>query len=190
MIERQLFERAQAGDEQALSVLLDRHNPLVYHVCRKWMLPGVEAEDKFEIGRLALWKSIMRFDLSRGLRFSTFATHVMENEMNRVRISQNAVKRRADREAISIETPLHADTTVTLADKLAMRAAAVEDTDAENAADRVEDLLARVGDRERQLLEARLEGLTLAEAGLLMGVSAQRAQQLFARIGDRYRSAA
>lgn len=190
MTERQLFERAQAGDERALSVLLDRHSGLVYFVCRKWMLPGVETEDKFEIGRLALWKSIMRFDLSKGFRFSTFATHVIANEMNRTRIAQNAAKRRVDCETISIETPLYEGAAVTLADTLAMQAAAAEDTDAANAAERVEDLLARVGPRERELLEARLEGLPLSEIGLRMGISGARVQQLFARIGDRYKSAA
>lgn len=187
--ERLFFERAQAGDEHAVSRLLKCHRGLVYMVVNKWHLPGVEYEDKVAIGQGALWKAIMGFDVSRGFRFSTLATTCIANEMRKTLISQQALVRRANLEARSLEEPLGPDGDFTLADLLANRSP-VEDAGASRAAERFADLLARVGPREREVLEARLGGASMAEVGAQLGISAQRVQRISARIAKRYQLAA
>ena len=74
----ELWKKCQSGDDLARDQLLLRHLQLVHHVVRQLMRSGhldAEFDDLVSAGTIGLIKAIENFDLSRGLAFSTFATH-------------------------------------------------------------------------------------------------------------------
>lgn len=74
----ELWQAYQSGDGSARDQLLLRHLQLVHHVARQLMRSGhleADFDDLVSAGTIGLIKAIENFDLSRGLAFSTFATH-------------------------------------------------------------------------------------------------------------------
>lgn len=74
----ELWQAYQSGDGAARDQLLLRHLQLVHHVARQLMRSGhleADFDDLVSAGTIGLIKAIENFDLSRGLAFSTFATH-------------------------------------------------------------------------------------------------------------------
>jgi RNA polymerase sigma-B factor len=70
--------RAEARDG-----LVTLHLPLVEHCARRFRNRGEPFEDLVQVGTIGLIKSIDRFDLERGVEFSTYATPTIIGEIKR-----------------------------------------------------------------------------------------------------------
>jgi RNA polymerase sigma-B factor len=71
-------ERLEARDG-----LVRLHLPLVEHCARRFRNRGEPFEDLVQVGTIGLIKSIDRFDLDRGVEFSTYATPTIIGEIKR-----------------------------------------------------------------------------------------------------------
>ncbi len=87
-----LIERLRAGDKQAREVLIERNLGLVHHIVKRFLGRGVETEDLFQIGTIGLMKAIDKFDLSFGVRFSTYAVPLISGEIKRFLRDDGPVK--------------------------------------------------------------------------------------------------
>lgn len=82
--ERELLRRyLQDGDLDARRTLVERLMPLVRSLARRYDNRGELLEDLEQVGSLGLLKAIERFDLTRDLRFSTFAVPTILGEIRR-----------------------------------------------------------------------------------------------------------
>jgi RNA polymerase sigma-B factor len=63
--------------------LVTLHLPLVEHCARRFRNRGEPFEDLVQVGTIGLIKSIDRFDLGRGVEFSTYATPTIIGEIKR-----------------------------------------------------------------------------------------------------------
>lgn len=70
---KELFEKTQAGDEEAREKLIKGNLRLVLSVIRRFYGRGENADDLFQIGCVGLIKAIDNFDLSLNVQFSTYA---------------------------------------------------------------------------------------------------------------------
>jgi RNA polymerase sigma-B factor len=73
----------QASHEDAREGLVHLHLPLVEHCARRFRNRGEPYEDLVQVGTIGLLKSIDRFDLERGVEFSTYATPTIIGEIKR-----------------------------------------------------------------------------------------------------------
>lgn len=71
--EYRLIEQAQAGDENARNELVEKNLRLVVSVATSYYR-HLPLEEKIAEGNLGLFEAIERFDLTSGLKFSTYAT--------------------------------------------------------------------------------------------------------------------
>lgn len=71
------------GDVLAREQLIEQHLPLVRMLARPYCRRGEPLEDLVQIGTIGLIKAIDRFDLSRGVAFSTYATPTIVGEIRR-----------------------------------------------------------------------------------------------------------
>ncbi|HEX8551617.1 MAG TPA: sigma-70 family RNA polymerase sigma factor [Abditibacteriaceae bacterium] len=72
----------RAGDREALRHhLILAHAPLVEHCARAFAASGEPIEDLVQEGTIGLIKAVDRFDPSKGVRFSTYACHLISGEM-------------------------------------------------------------------------------------------------------------
>ncbi len=73
----------QAARTTARDELVHLHLPLVEHCARRFRNRGEPFEDLVQVGTIGLLKSIDRFDLERGVEFSTYATPTIIGEIKR-----------------------------------------------------------------------------------------------------------
>ena len=78
-----LIARSQAGESEAREVLIENNLGLVRHIVKRFAGRGYELEDLFQIGAIGLIKAIDKFDLSLGLKFSTYAVPMITGEIKR-----------------------------------------------------------------------------------------------------------
>jgi RNA polymerase sigma-B factor len=86
---RELFLRISQlpeGDEERLRIrseLVELHLPLVEYLARRFRNRGEWLDDLTQVATIGLIKSIDRFDLERGVEFSTYATPTIVGEIKR-----------------------------------------------------------------------------------------------------------
>lgn len=78
-----LIEAAQANDEEAKKILIEKNMGLIHHILKRFTGRGYDMEDLFQIGCIGMLKAIERFDLSLGLCFSTYAVPMIAGEIRR-----------------------------------------------------------------------------------------------------------
>ena len=81
---RELFAQLAAGADPAVrDELVRMHLPLVEYLARRFRNRGEPLEDLVQVATIGLIKSIDRFDLDRGVEFSTYATPTIVGEIKR-----------------------------------------------------------------------------------------------------------
>jgi RNA polymerase sigma-B factor len=86
---RRLFERLHElpeGDPERQRIrdqLVEMHLPLVEYLARRFRNRGEWLDDLIQVATIGLIKSIDRFDLERGVEFSTYATPTIVGEIKR-----------------------------------------------------------------------------------------------------------
>lgn len=87
-----LIARSQAGERDAREVLIEKNLGLVHHIVKRFANRGYDLEDLFQIGTIGLMKAIDKFDLSLGLKFSTYAVPMITGEIKRFLRDDGMVK--------------------------------------------------------------------------------------------------
>jgi len=104
MDEQELLNRYhEHGDLSARQELVEQMLPLVRTLARRYVNRGEPLEDLIQVGCVGLIKAVDRFDVSRELRFSTFAVPTILGEIKRhfrdrawsVRVSRGIQERNA-----------------------------------------------------------------------------------------------
>ena len=81
---RELFRRfKEEGDAEARDQLIVNHLNLVRFLASKFKNRGESIDDLVQVGTIGLIKAIDRFDPSRGLEFTTYATPTIMGEIKR-----------------------------------------------------------------------------------------------------------
>ena len=86
---RALFHELQSypeGDDRrqrARDALVEQHLALVEHLARRFRNRGEPYDDLVQVATIGLIKSVDRFDLERGVEFSTYATPTIVGEIKR-----------------------------------------------------------------------------------------------------------
>ena len=78
-----LIQKAHEGDEAARAQLVEKNVGLVWSIVKRFYGRGVDPEDLFQIGSIGLLKAIDKFDMSFGVRFSTYAVPMITGEIKR-----------------------------------------------------------------------------------------------------------
>lgn len=87
--ERELLDELAGLDaldprrEDVRDELVTMHLPLVRHIARKYRDRGEDLEDLVQVGTMGLIKAVDRFEVDRGLEFSTYATPLILGEVRR-----------------------------------------------------------------------------------------------------------
>ena len=81
---RYLFEELRkTGDPALREELAKLHLPLVEYLAKRFKDRGEPLDDLVQVGSVGLLKAIDRFDLERGVEFSTYATPTIVGELKR-----------------------------------------------------------------------------------------------------------
>jgi RNA polymerase sigma-B factor len=85
----ELFDELRAADTsptdrlRVRGELVELHLPLVEHCARRFLHRGEPLDDLVQVGTIGLIKAVDRFEVERGLEFSTYATPTILGEIKR-----------------------------------------------------------------------------------------------------------
>ncbi len=79
--DEEIISEIKAGDEKALTYLLNKYKELVNIKVGKYFLIGAEKEDIVQEGMIGLYKAIKNFDKSKQNTFKTFANMCIERQL-------------------------------------------------------------------------------------------------------------
>ncbi len=87
-----LLHRIKEGDKKAEEIFIRGNLRLVLSVLQRFWNRGENPDDLFQVGCVGLIKSIRNFDLSLGLKFSTYAVPMILGEIRRYLRDNNMVR--------------------------------------------------------------------------------------------------
>ena len=88
----QLFLRIKQGDRQARETYIKGNLRLVLSVIKRFTNSNENADDLFQIGCIGLMKAIDNFDISLGVKFSTYAVPMIIGEIRRYLRDNNSIR--------------------------------------------------------------------------------------------------
>ena len=84
MIEQNLFQTYQLNrDVEIRNQIVEKYLYMVEILIRKYLGKGVEYDDLYQVGALALVSAVERFDPDKGFEFSSFATPTILGEIKK-----------------------------------------------------------------------------------------------------------
>lgn len=87
-----LLKKIKQGDKEARNKLISGNLRLVLSVLQKFIGRGENPDDLFQIGCIGLMKAIDNFDISQGVRFSTYAVPMISGELRRYLRDNNPIR--------------------------------------------------------------------------------------------------
>jgi len=105
----ELVKKAQSGDMEAKSTLINQNYPLVKSVIKRYIGKGVEYDDLFQLGCMGFVKAINNFDSKFNVQFSTYAVPMIIGEVKRFLRDDGVVKvsRAIKSQLIQINSYIH-----------------------------------------------------------------------------------
>ena len=75
--------KAQNGDKDALALLVENNQGLIWSVVKRFLGRGYDTEDIYQIGALGFVKAIRKFDINYDVKLSTYAIPYIMGEIKR-----------------------------------------------------------------------------------------------------------
>lgn len=173
--ERDCLQKIKEGDQQARDYFIEHNLRLVAHIIKKYYASYKEQEDLISIGTIGLIKAVGTFDSSKGIRFATYASRCIENE-----ILMHFRGRKKYAQDLYIQDPIDVDTdgnALTLMDIMAQDGDILEDVDRKLKSDQLHRYISQSLDpREKKVIRLRygLDGrapMAQREVAALLGIS-------------------
>jgi RNA polymerase primary sigma factor len=184
-----LMDRIEKLYEESVSIkkqIIRANLRLVVSIAKRYVGPAEEFFDLVSDGNIALIRAAEKFDVSRGNRFSTYASWAIMKNFAR---TLSVALRQRDRFCTS-----HSEIFSTVEDA---RANQHEQESAQLAREsEVQGMLKRLDTRERQIIEDRFglargqDPQTFKQIGVTMGITKERVRQLQIRTLGKLRKAA
>ena len=87
-----LLKLSREGDKKAREELVNGNLRLVLSVIQRFTQRGENLDDLFQVGCIGLIKSIVNFDMSQNVRFSTYAVPMIIGEIRRYLRDNNSIR--------------------------------------------------------------------------------------------------
>ena len=87
-----LVERAQNGDQEAKTVLIEENSPLIKSIIKRFIDKGIEFDDLYQLGCMGFLKAIKNFKSEFGVKFSTYAVPMVIGEIKRFMRDDGSIK--------------------------------------------------------------------------------------------------
>ena len=86
------IKKAQLGDKDAMAMLVEENQGLIWSIVKRFIGRGYEVEDLYQIGTIGFIKSIRNFNVDFDVKLSTYAVPYILGEIKRFLRDDGPVK--------------------------------------------------------------------------------------------------
>jgi RNA polymerase primary sigma factor len=188
--EVELARRIERGDREAKEHMINANLRLVVSIAKRYQGHDLSLLDLIQEGIIGLIRAAEKFDWRRGYKFSTYATWwirqaVQRGIANKVPLKQVREVRHAARAVTSLDMPIGQEGDTAYGELFAAEQPAVEEElEISLREDAVHKALAKLPDREREVVKLRYgldgdpEPLSLEQIGKRLGLTRERVRQI------------
>ena len=190
--EKQLAERIQNGDAEAMNQLVSANLNFVAHIAKNYVGQGVDFDDLVSEGNIGMIRAAAHFKSDYGHRFVTFAAPSIRQAMEKAirqqaglyKVPENAQNEKG--RVVSVEAPIPAGSqnNYNLLHIVENKNAQLADEEllTKDGLENIGDIIAVLNDRERQVVSL-VYGIgsdkhTMAEAGIILNLKRERVRQI------------
>lgn len=190
--EKQLAERIQNGDAEAMNQLVSANLNFVAHIAKNYVGQGVDFDDLVSEGNIGMIRAAAHFKSDYGHRFVTFAAPSIRQAMEKTirqqaglyKVPENAQNEKG--RVVSVEAPIPAGSqnNYNLLHIVENKNAQLADEEllTKDGLENIGDIIAVLNDRERQVVSL-VYGIgsdkhTMAEAGIILKLKRERVRQI------------
>ena len=102
--EIQIFDEIKQGSESAKKELIEKNLRLVVYIAQRFENTGISVDDLTSIGTIGLIKAASSFDKDKNIKFATYASRCIENEI--LMFLRKSSKNKCE---VSLDEPLSTD---------------------------------------------------------------------------------
>lgn len=194
--EKQLAERIQNGDADAMNQLVSANLNFVAHIAKNYVGQGVDFDDLVSEGNIGMIRAAAHFKSDYGHRFVTFAAPSIRQAMEKAirqqarlyKMPENAKNENDIKKGrvVSVEAPIPAGSqnNYNLLHIVENKNAQLADEEllTKDGLENIGDIIAVLNDRERQVVSL-VYGIgsdkhTMAEAGIILNLKRERVRQI------------
>jgi len=163
---------------QTRSEIIQLNVPLVLSMAKRSRLSGIDFNELISEGNLALIRSVEKFDVERGFKFSTYACRAILKSFSRVIMKASRYRGLF---------PVELNTDLEQSDFVEQKRVVVEEDCVDELKHILGSNLARLNDVERTVIRERFavgelvfddKSKTLEQVGLMIGVTKERVRQI------------
>ncbi len=105
LLDREIVDRAQRGEESASEYLLYKYRNLVRTKVKSYFLVGAEKEDLLQVGMIGLWQAIVDFRCDKAISFPAFAKVCIQRHIITAIKTATRQKQMPLNTSLSLESP-------------------------------------------------------------------------------------
>lgn len=99
----ELLRAARDGDEEAFAILYQKYFPLLLRLKNMYYLRNYVYEDWEQEARIALYQALKTYENNKGVSFGSYYKSIISNQIYSLLRKQNALKRRDQKDELSID---------------------------------------------------------------------------------------
>lgn len=181
-----LIQKAQNGDEESLTELIEENNGLIWSVVRRFWYRQIEPEDLYQIACIGFIKAVRRFDFAYEVELSTYAVQYIFGEIKKflrddgmIKISRHIKEAGFKVKIESINQLLYEDSNCERQEQIAL-----EDNEEEMMNKvLISSLLDHLKIREKEIIELRyFKEKTQTEVAGILGISQVQVSRIERRL--------
>ncbi|BDP54880.1 DNA-directed RNA polymerase sigma-70 factor [Enterococcus faecium] len=105
----ELLRAARNGDEEAFAALYQKYFPLLLRLKNTYYLRNYVSEDWEQEARIALYQALRTYEKSKGVSFGSYYKSIISNQIYSLLRKQNALKRRDQKDEVSIDQKIETE---------------------------------------------------------------------------------
>ena len=189
--ERELLIKSKSGDISARNKIVESNLRFVFDIARRFRGRGVSMSDLISEGNIALMKAIERFDMSKDVKFITYAVFwVKERMMSSIKANSSRI------DSSLLDDFKDADSNDDCNNLIKDKVNDVEDEETSHSReDLLDGLMCVLNDKEKKIMEFSYglcgnKEMSFQEIGKKYHISSERVRQIKLRSLDKIRMTA
>ncbi|EGP4924896.1 sigma-70 family RNA polymerase sigma factor, partial [Enterococcus faecium] len=175
----ELLRAARNGDEEAFAALYQKYFPLLLRLKNTYYLRNYVTEDWEQEARIALYQALRTYEKSKGVSFGSYYKSIISNQIYSLLRKQNALKRRDQKDEVSIDQKIETEgpdflAEITLQEPLAIQHLLLKEA--------IENCEIRFSKKEAQIFHYYMQGVDFAEMAECLSMDHKQVMSAYGRV--------